>query len=195
MAENNESVQDVQEMLRDAEVAEEPGTMRRGSVVGNSNGMAMTATELSSAGWVYVYNVRTGDRSTVNRNMLEQQLLKRFDDGMYAFSTRRPEGIEPVRGKIKCLLHKDDPNRELYNQMGLPVCAKSNLNTSHDLTIHMQKRHRREWATIDGERLDEERLRERQRQDNLADAIKLLAQRDVSANEEANQPKRGKSNG
>ena len=42
----------------------------------------------------------------------------------------------------------------------------------------MQKRHRREWATIDGERIDEERLRERARQDNLAEAIRLLAERD-----------------
>jgi len=186
MAENNESVQDVQEMLRDAEVAEEPGTMRRGSVVGNSNGMAMTATELSSAGWVYVYNVRTGDRSTVNRNMLEQQLLKRFDDGMYAFSTRRPEGIEPVRGKIKCLLHKDDPNRELYAQMGLPECRKANLNTSHDLTIHMQKRHRREWASIDGDRKEEEKIKDRDRENQLADAIKLLAESNARINNGGN---------
>jgi len=79
--------------------------------------------------------------------------------------------------------------------MGLAYCTKDNLTASHDLRVHMEKRHRREWATIDGERIDEERIRERQRQDNLSDAIKLLAQRDVSANEEANQPKRGKSNG
>ena len=67
MAENKESVQ---EMLRDAEAAEEPGNIKPGSIVGNTNGMTMTTSELSSAGWVYVYNVRTGDRSTVNRNML-----------------------------------------------------------------------------------------------------------------------------
>ena len=136
MAENNESVQ---EMLRDAEIAEEPGNIKRGSVVGNSNGMTMTATELSSAGWVYVYNVRTGGRSTVNRNMLEQQLQKKFEDGTYAFSTRKPEGIEPVRGKIKCLLHKDDPNRKLYDQMGLPYCRKATIHALHDLRIHMEK--------------------------------------------------------
>ena len=186
MAENNESVQDVQEMLRDAEVAEEPGNIRRGSVVGNSNGMTMTATELSSAGWVYVYNVRTADRSTVNRNMLEQQLQKKFDDGTYAFSTRKPEGIERVMGKIKCLLHKDDPKREDYTQMGLPVCVKANLNTSHDLTTHMQKRHRREWASIDGERKAEEKIEERDRGNQLADAIKLLAESNARINNGGN---------
>jgi hypothetical protein len=183
MAENNESVQ---EMLRDAEVAEEPGNIRRGSVVGSSNGMTMTATELSSAGWVYVYNVRTGDRSIVNRNMLEQQLQKRFDDGTFAFSTKKPEGVTRVKGKIKCLLHKDDPNRNRYDQMGLPYCIKANINTSHDLTVHMQKRHRREWASIDGERQEKEKIRERERENQLADAIKLLAESNANINNQGN---------
>mgnify|MGYP003131127598 FL=1 len=179
--------QSIHEMLRDAEAAEEPGNMKAGQFVGNSDGMTMTATELSSAGWVYVYNVRTGDRSTVNRNMLEQQLQKTFDDGTYAFSTKKPEGVEPPRGKIKCLLHKDDPNRELYRQMGLPECIKDNLNTSHDLTTHMQKRHRREWASIDGQAQEEERLRDRERDDRLADALRLLV--------ENNTPSRRTKNG
>jgi hypothetical protein len=183
MAENNQSIH---EMLRDAEIAEEPGNIKEGTIVGNSNGMTMTATELSSAGWVYVYNVKTGDRSTVNRNMLEQQLQKKFDDGTFAFSTRKPEGIIPHVGKIKCLLHKDDLNRELYNQMGLPTCRKSNLNTKHDLTTHMQKRHRREWAAIDGERKDEERIKERDRENQLAEAIKLLAESNININNRGN---------
>jgi len=160
--------QSIHEQLRDAEAAQEPGNMQPGVVIGNNEGMTMTATELRSAGWVYVYNVRTGDRSTVNRNMLEQQLQKKFDDGTFAFSTKKPEGVEPQRGKIKCLLHKDDPNREVYIQMGLPECIKDNLNTNHDLTTHMQKRHRREWASIDGERQEEEKIKERDRGNQLA---------------------------
>ena len=167
----------IPEQLRDAEIAEEPGNMKRGAVVGNSNGMTMTASELQSAGYVYVYDNRTGDRSVVNRNMLEQQLSKRRDDGTYAFTTTKPE-FERQYGGLKCLLHKEDPNRAEYDRMGLAYCTKDNLTASHDLRVHMQKRHRREWATIDGERIDEERIRERARQDNLAEAIRLLAERD-----------------
>ena len=147
----------VHEMLRDAEQAEEPGNMKIGTPIGNANGIQMTATELRSAGYVYVYNVRTGDRSTVNRNMLEQQLSKTFEDGTYAFTTRKPEGLEPSKGKIKCMLHADDPNREKYNSMGLPVCRKANIVASHDLRIHMEKRHRREWATINGDEIQKEK--------------------------------------
>ena len=124
----------------------------------------------------------------------QQQLQKTREDGTYVFTTQKPE-FERYYGELKCLLHADDPNRETYDRMGLATCTKDNLTASHDLRVHMEKRHRREWATIDGERIDEERIRERQRQDNLSDAIKLLAERDTVANRQADQPKRGKSNG
>ena len=179
--------QSIHEMLRDAEVAEEPGDMKVGKVVGSSGGLTMTATELQSAGWVYVYNVRTGDRSIVNRNMLEQQLQKTFDDGTYAFSTKRPEGIIPARGNLKCLLHADDPNRDEYDRMGLPRCNKANLVAQLDLKMHMEKRHRREWASIDGQIQEDERLRDRERDDRLADALRLLV--------ENNTPSRRTKNG
>ena len=82
--------------------------MQPGAVIGNSNGMTMTAAELQSAGYVYVYDNRTGARSVVNRNMLQQQLQKTREDGTFIFTTQKPD-IERVYGEIKCLLHKDDP--------------------------------------------------------------------------------------
>ena len=179
--------QSIHELLRDAEIAEEPGDMKAGKVLGSSGGLTMTASELQSAGWVYVYNVRTGDRSMVNRNMLEQQLQKTFDDGTYAFSTKKPDGVIPRNGNLKCLLHADDPNRDEYDRMGLPRCNKANLVAQHDLKMHMEKRHRREWASIDGQIQEEERLRDRERDDRLADALRLLV--------ENNTPSRRTKNG
>ena len=171
----------VQEELRDAEMAKEPGDISVGSVLSHSNGITMTASELQSAGYVYVYDNRTGDRSVINRNMLQQQLEKRREDGSYAFTTQKPD-FERVYGDVKCLLHKDDPNRSTYDNMGLAYCTKDNLTASHDLRVHMQKRHRREWATIDGERIEEDRKRNRIREDNLTEAIRLLAQNDNDRN-------------
>ena len=49
----------IHEHLRDAEIAEEPGDIKPGSIVGTSNGLTMTAAELQSAGYVYVYDNRT----------------------------------------------------------------------------------------------------------------------------------------
>ena len=178
--------QSIHEMLRDAEVAEEPGDIKAGQVVGNSGGMTMTALELQSAGYVYVYDNRTRDRSMVNLNMLEQQLQKTREDGTYVFTTQKPE-FERYYGELKCLLHADDPNRDEYDRMGLPRCNKANLVAQHDLKMHMEKRHRREWASIDGQIQEEERLRDRERDDRLADALRLLV--------ENNTPSRRTKNG
>ena len=46
----------------------------------------------------------------------------------------------------------------------------------------MEKRHRREWATIDGERKEEERVKELERENQLADAIRLLAESNANIN-------------
>ena len=66
----------LEEMLRDAEDAAEPGDMVSGQIISQNGEMTMTTSQLQSAGWVYVYDTRTADRSVVNRNMLPQQLQK-----------------------------------------------------------------------------------------------------------------------
>ena len=169
-------------MIRDAEVAEEPGDMKQGSVISASADMTMNAAELQSAGYVYVYDNRTADRSVINRNMLQQQLEKKRSDGSFVFSTRKPEGIEPVRGTFKCVLHEDDPNRERYTRMGLAVCPKDSLSSQYDVSLHMRFRHRREWQTIEAEREDMERERTRLRDDNMAEAMRLLVDRERPQN-------------
>jgi len=179
MVQNNEV--SIQEQLRDAEAAEEPGNIKAGTVVGNADGVTLSANELHSAGWVYVYDTFTGDRSIVNRNMLPQQLQKRREDGSYAFTTTKPQ-TERVLGQIKCRLHKDDPERELFDSWGLAYCTKDNLTASHDLRVHMEKRHRREWATIDGENRAKEKEEEKAKDNLLAEAIKELAASNRASN-------------
>ena len=180
MTTNNEPA--IEEMMRDAEEAAEPGELKQGAVISASTEMTMSTTELQSAGYVYVYDTRTADRSVINRNMLQQQLEKQRPDGSFVFSTRKPEGIEPVRGTFKCLLHEDDPNRERYTQMGLIVCPKDSLRSQYDVSLHMQYRHRREWQTIEGEREEQERERARVRDDSMAETMRLLADRNRQEN-------------
>ena len=108
MTTNNEPA--IEEMMRDAEQADEPGELKPGVPISESDGMTMTTAELQSAGYVYVYDTRTGDRSVVNRNMLQSQLEKRHEDGSFIFSTRFPDGVKPIIGTLKCFLHADDPN-------------------------------------------------------------------------------------
>jgi hypothetical protein len=86
----------IEERMREAENAEEPGDLKTGEVISGSPEMTMTTSELQSAGYVYVYDTNTADRSVVNRNMLQQALAKTRSDGSYVFSTRPPEGMEHI---------------------------------------------------------------------------------------------------
>ena len=174
MTTNNEPA--IEEMMRDAEMADEPGDRKAGKVISATAHMTMSTSELQSAGYVYVYDTRTAERSIVNRNMLQQQLEKRREDGSFAFSTRQPEGIEPDRGTLQCFLHEDNPNREKYDKMGLVRCEKSNFFTEMDRERHLRMRHPRAFATLESERTRGERDAERLERIALTETIKNMAQ-------------------
>jgi hypothetical protein len=166
----------VEEMLRDAEAAVEPGDLATGQVISRSEDMTMTTSELQSAGWVYVYDTLTADRSVVNRNMLPQQLEKRRSDGSYVFSTRKPEGIESIVGVLNCFLHADDPDREKYDRMGLVKCIKTGFLNELDRSSHMRHRHPRAFATLENERVREEREAEKLERRALTESIIAMAE-------------------
>ena len=175
----------LEEMLRDAEDAAEPGDMASGQVISQNGEMTMTTSQLQSAGWVYVYDTRTADRSVVNRNMLPQQLQKLRPDGSYVFSTRKPEGIEIIVGDLDCFLHADDPNREKYNRMGLVTCIKIGFLNELDRANHMRYRHPRAYATLENERVREDREAERQERLALTESIKAMAESNRRGNKDA----------
>ena len=145
----------IEEVLQDAEKANEPGTLSRLQILekGDDATSPMIASELKSAGYVYIYDTRTGDRSLCNRNMLPQHLKKKRPDGSTVFTTVNP-GIETKKGTFKCLLHADSPDRAHYDELGFATCKKANLTSRFQVMRHMQKRHKMEWAAIEQERID-----------------------------------------
>ena len=152
------------ELIEEAEVAPEPGNFDRRQVIHSSSDvfpMEVQLSSLESAGYVYVYDTKTGSRSVVNRNMLETQLSKLRPDGTRFFTTVKP-AFEPVKGTLKCLLHKDDPDRGQYDSWGFATCSKSNLISEFQVNRHVQIRHRMEWQTIYEERERQEKEQDRQ---------------------------------
>ena len=154
----------IEEMIRDAEVAPEPGTRAKVIHSGDEEQPApMTLAQLTSAGWCYIYEELTGERSIANKNMLPQLLKIKEGDGSFRFTTVKP--INPPfpikRGTLKCILHKDDPNRRHYTELGLPECRKSNLTSPYQVRRHMLKKHPDQWAVIEQERKDKERKEDR----------------------------------
>ena len=118
----------------------------------------ITIEEMESAGWVTVWDKFTGEPSKVNRNMLAAQLLKVNDEGVRCFTTVKP-AIEPWRGSTLCMLHPDSEDRSAYDRMGLPVCKSGNLASEFQMRLHMQHRHKNEWAQlqdIEQQKVDEE---------------------------------------
>ena len=165
----------IEEMLRNAEMAPEPGEMDKVIHRGDEGQPApMTLAELTSAGWVYIYETKTGERSKCNRNMLPQLLKVKNKDGTLRFTTVKPLSPPfPIRvGHLKCLLHSDNPNRVHYDELGLPACRKSNLTSPYMITQHMRKRHPVEWATIEQERTEREKKEDREFQHAVLSAVK-----------------------
>lgn len=147
----------IEETMLRAQEAAEPGDMKN---LGRSDAGPVKLNSLTSAGWVKVWDTRTGEESICNRNMLLDQLKKKRPDGSAIFTTDKPN-IQPFRGTLKCLLHADDPNRKHYNELGLATCQKSNLTSKYQVERHMAKRHPAEYATIKEELAREEKAEER----------------------------------
>ena len=164
------------ELIEEAEPAPEPGSFNRRQVIHSPSDtfpIDVQVASLESAGYVYVYDTETGERSVINRNMLETQLSKLRPDGTRFFTTVKP-AFEPKRGTLKCLLHPDDPDRGLYDSWGFTTCAKSNLISEFQVNRHVQIRHRIEWQTIYEVRERQEKEEERNFQRQL---LGLAAQR------------------
>jgi len=163
----------IEQMLVDAQEVLEPGSTKTGQMVDTGDVKApvpMATAELTSAGWCYIYDTRTGDRSRCNRNMLTQHLKLKRPDGTAIFTTVDPH--IPVKvGAYKCLLHADNPNRKHYDGMGLPTCRKANLTSPFQVRRHMMKRHPQEWATIEQERTDAEKQHDREFQEKMLSRV------------------------
>ena len=167
----------LEEMIRQAESGGkgvEPGTLVAGQVLeaGNEEKPPVVVGSVASAGYVYIYNTRTGEQSITNRNMLPTQLKKRFPDGAKerVYTVVEPD-IKPRRGTLKCLLHTDQPWRQHYDEIGFPTCMKSNLMNPHQQTQHMKRRHKDEYATIVDEQQTREKEETRQFQQKLMERV------------------------
>jgi len=153
----------IQQMLRDAKKASEPGDLATNPIIhkGDADLQApMTVKEVSSAGYVWVWDTRTYEKIPIIYYMLHSKLRTRRPDGSFRFTTVDPKQL-PKRGTTKCLLHAESKNREHYNELGFRVCPKDNITNQYQLEQHMKKKHPQEWATIEQERIRKEKEEDR----------------------------------
>ena len=168
---DNESL--IQEALRDAKLVELPSELKVNPVIHRGDeelDAPMTVKELTSAGYVYVWDSRTYERAPVLYYMLPSILRRRREDGSFIWTTNDPKKL-PKRGTMKCLLHKDTPDREKYDEMGLRTCRKSNIINAFEVKQHMMKKHPKEWQAIEDMRKERERQEDRAFQRTLYEAV------------------------
>ncbi len=161
-----ETLQDksIQEELRDAKVVEIPSELKKDTIIESGDvdlgGERMTVTELSNAGYIYVWDTRTFERAPVLSYMLPAKLRDKRPDGSFIWTTNDPKRL-PKRGTLKCYLHKDSPEREEFDKMGLRVCKKSNIINVFEVKQHMIKKHPKEYQAIEDVRKEKERQEDR----------------------------------
>lgn len=168
---DNESL--IQEQLRDAKFVDMPSELKENPVIHRGDeelDAPMTVKELTSAGYVYVWDSRTYERAPVLYYMLPSILRRRRPDGSFIWTTNDPKKL-PHRGTMKCLLHKDSPDRKLYDAMGLRTCKKSNIINAFEVKQHMMMKHPKEWKAIEDLRKEKERQEDRAAQRALYEAV------------------------
>lgn len=160
-AQENEAL--IQEMLRDAQKAEVDSDLKRNPVIHSGDEelpAPMTVKEMTNAGYVWMYDTRTGEQIPCLYYMLPSKLRTRRPDGSFVFTTNDP-GFRPKSGTIKCMLHPDNPDRDHYNELGFRTCPKANITNPYQLTQHMKHRHPQEWEAIEEERKAKEKEEDR----------------------------------
>ena len=148
----------IEEMIRAAETAPEPGE-RPGTVIPGATPMVVDS--ITSAGYVRMWDTKTGREAYTNRNMIETQAKKRDKDGNPKWTFRDP-GIRPLSGTLPCMLNEAHPRRPEFDALGLPTCPKVTLFDEYQVTRHMRHKHRAEMAMI--EERDEEAQRKTDRE-------------------------------
>jgi len=164
----------IMEALRDAKIVDVPSELKEGTVIQDDTldlgDERMTVIELKNAGYIYVWDTRTHKIAPILRYMLPEVMRRRRPDGSYIWTDKDPKKL-PQRGTLKCLLHKDSPNRKEYDRMGLRTCKKSNITNDFEVKQHMSKKHPKEWQALEDQRKERERQEDREFQRTLYEAI------------------------
>lgn len=135
---------------------------------------------------VVIYHKVTGEPRKMPRVYAAQALLKRFQAkdgaalaGSFVFSTKPT--VPYHLGEVRCLLHPNRPERALYTDWGLPVCASEHFPSEHEAETHMRFDHPTSWAKIQDtktkQRQDEDREIQRESLKNQNAILAGLAQR------------------
>ena len=158
------------ERARDAraEYDEVHQDLKVGDKIGSSGFGADEVYEAKNTGRIRAYDTLTGEMSWINdtEDNIRIAVNKRRADGSPVFTFDRSKAPTPRRGVLKCILHRDDPERIRWDGMGLPLCTKSNIPSQYDVERHAKGAHKGAYAAI-------QRVREQEKEDEDRELMRM----------------------
>lgn len=130
-----------------------------------------------------IYNTRDGRSVRILPQMLKAKMSLRWGPApdvppqlvgkrVWSFD---PVEDAPMAGKnqdLRCLLAEDDENRAHYTSLGIDtVCNRRGIPNKMAQRMHMERKHRSEWAIIKDEREQVEKEQEKQERLAYLDAL------------------------
>lgn len=171
----------LEQRIAEAETEGPVHEYRVGDAIHTENAdLPVDITMIEQRGGKYYRMWHTEDLSErlIHVNLMPSVMKKRFPDdatliharpGGKVFAFERPNARPRVLVD-KCRLHPQDHEREVWDGMGLPVCAKK-LANPYEVDRHMQKKHLTAWGTIEREREKLERAEDRKAQHVMMEAL------------------------
>jgi hypothetical protein len=130
-----------------------------------------------------IFSTLTGEPRAVPLYMLPKTMRKRLPTGKLAFASTQDEALPWKQGEVPCYLNPKHPRYVECVEMGIvsEPCVAEHLSSVYSQRIHMQNRHRQEWATItENDKLmreEEERIDRRAMADAARQAVEAPTRR------------------
>jgi hypothetical protein len=108
---------------------------------------------MKSAGYTFLWNRSTHERSVFNDNALAAKIAEQFPAdhptmaGQFAWTATEPSTPAP-RGTTMCWLHTDRPERAKYDIEGYPVCDTDHFRNEFDAALHVEHKHKDVYLMI-----------------------------------------------
>lgn len=175
-----------EELATLAQMAEIQGEQIEGERIVNTPGadvpFPMMTTKTEGPGLVWLRHNQTGKLKQVNKLSLFRLLQLRLDPadarkaGLPAQSKAWLPPSAPWKGKVKvgtvlCRLHQDHPDRPLMDEFNLEVCFKPAFLNSRFANLHLKKKHREAYETLEERRKEDAESRMEARYAALTRAV------------------------
>ena len=155
--------------LRDAPELE-PGdkVVHRGD---DTNPAPIVRTKTSSAGYVQLRRNSDGKLVLISKTQLMVRLKQKLHNGQPAWlAPSVPWKGHKVVANTKCMLHAESPDRATWDELGLPVCTKSNM-PKNAVRRHMIRKHKMAWDAIQEYQTEQKQDARDKHQESLAKGI------------------------